>query len=84
MRKLNLSKFERAIEDFLKSRATEEHSNLKCNFALIPTVFIEKIVENRRSIYSNKENVFIQTMVENTPFPNHLFFKATFFAYLFI
>ena len=47
MRKLNLSKFERAIEDFLKSRATEEHSNLKCNlalsyFAIIPTVFIEK------------------------------------------
>ena len=48
---------------------SREHSNLKCKFALsyfaiIPTVFTEKNVENRISIYSNNRKPFIQTIVE--------------------
>ena len=54
MRKLNLSKYERAVEDFKQEQL--KSSNLKCNFALlyfaiVPTVFTEKIIENKRSIH---------------------------------
>ena len=46
-------------------------------------VFIElNFREQKISIYLNKENAFIQTMVENTPFPNHLWplFQSDFFC----